>query len=115
MQPGHVGADFAGAAQADQGIKIAPGKAKRLGRRATIREDWDDIKSVVMRYIVAQKFTQNPELMQMLRDTCTAELIEGNNWHDNVWGICQCPKCENTGQNLLGKILMEIRDGQPEK
>jgi predicted NAD-dependent protein-ADP-ribosyltransferase YbiA (DUF1768 family) len=33
------------------------------------------------------------------------ELIEGNYWHDHIWGVC-----DGTGTNWLGKILMEIRD-----
>ena len=28
----------------------------------------------------------------------------------NTWGDCSCPKCKNiTGQNLLGKALMDVR------
>ena len=38
-------------------------------------------------------------------------LIEGNYWHDNFWGICDCGKNE-TGviHNALGVILYSIRE-----
>lgn len=37
--------------------------------------------------------------------TGDAELIEGNNWGDTFWGVCN-----GRGENMLGKLLMEIRD-----
>ena len=40
-------------------------------------------------------------------------LTEGNNWHDNYWGVCKCnsSKClDKVGRNKLGKILMQIRE-----
>ena len=50
------------------------------------------------------KFTQNPNLAQLLIETGDATLIEGNNWDDVVWGVCN-----GVGENRLGKILMQIR------
>lgn len=38
--------------------------------------------------------------------TGSAELIEGNVWNDTFWGVCR-----GRGQNHLGRILMEVRDG----
>lgn len=83
----------------------SPAEAKKLGRKITIREDWDSIKLVVMEYVCRQKFLTDPE-RQMLLDTGDEELIEGNTWGDVFWG--QCPL--GTGENHLGKILMKIRD-----
>jgi predicted NAD-dependent protein-ADP-ribosyltransferase YbiA (DUF1768 family) len=40
------------------------------------------------------------------------DLIEGNTWHDNFWGVCSCPKCTFPPipqTNWLGKILVEER------
>ena len=37
------------------------------------------------------------------------ELIEGNYWHDTCWGVCNCAKCGDKGENRLGKLLMEVR------
>lgn len=63
-----------------------------------------------MRRVVHAKFTQNPALAIMLLGTGSSELEEGNSWHDNYFGNCYCPACQNIkGKNMLGKILMEER------
>ena len=55
-------------------------------------------------------FKQNILARETLLGTSTKELVEGNYWHDNVWGDCSCEKCKNIkGQNLLGKQLMQVR------
>lgn len=90
---------------------LDPKTTKAMGRKANLREDWDEVKNDVMRRIVKLKFEQNIDLAKKLIGTGDAVLIEGNNWHDNYWGICTCDKCEKIrGNNMLGKILMEIRD-----
>ncbi len=83
-----------------------PGKAKRLGRKATLREDWEDIKLHAMEDICRIKFTSNDALARLLVNTGDAILVEGNNWNDKFWG--QCPV--GFGQNNLGLILMKIRE-----
>lgn len=86
-----------------------PGEAKRIGRRITIRGDWESIKLDVMETALRKKFAI-PELREQLLATGDAELIEGNWWHDNTWGDCSCDKCKGIpGQNNLGKLLMKIR------
>lgn len=81
-----------------------PGQSKRLGRRVTLRPDWEEIKLDVMLDLVRQKF-QDPELRAKLLATDTRPLIEGNHWGDAFWGICN-----SEGSNHLGKILMRVRD-----
>lgn len=81
-----------------------PGIAKRLGRAVTMTPDWDNKKVSVMRGLVRKKF-ENPLLRAMLVATEDAVLVEGNTWNDTTWGVCK-----GTGQNWLGKILMEIRE-----
>lgn len=89
----------------------APGQAKRMGRRLALRSDWEIVKFDIMRMVVSTKFEQHPELMKLLIETGDSLLIEGNLWHDNTWGICYCPDCDKiSGKNMLGIILMEIRD-----
>jgi predicted NAD-dependent protein-ADP-ribosyltransferase YbiA (DUF1768 family) len=66
------------------------------------------VRVTVMKAVVRMKFLQNPELLKQLKETGDEELIEGNTWHDNFWGICYCGKCKK-GLNTLGKILMEVR------
>ena len=80
-----------------------PGDAKKMGRQVPMRKDWDKIKIDVMRHLLRQKFT-HPALRTLLIATGDAELIEGNTWDDFFWGVCK-----GTGQNWLGKLLMEVR------
>ena len=84
--------------------------AKMLGRRVDIRPDWEDIKLTVMENVCRCKFTQDPQLAQLLLNTGDAELIEGNRWNDTYWGVCG-----GIGENNLGKILMRIRSELQEK
>ena len=90
-------------------IKMAPtaGKAKRMGAKCRMRDDWETVKVGIMKDIVRAKFS-DPELAKMLLATGDAELIEGNNWNDTTWG-CVWENGEWEGRNLLGRILMEIR------
>lgn len=85
-----------------------PGKAKRLGRKATLRADWDKVKESVMEGLVRQKFTRHRPLAVELLETGDAEIIEGNTWGDATWGMVE-KAGKWTGSNLLGKILMKVR------
>lgn len=89
----------------------SPGAAKHLGRRATLRERWDELHRYhVMDQVLAAKFT-DPHLRDRLIDTGTALLIEANTWHDQHWGDCRCPAHRATpGRNELGQALMRLRD-----
>jgi ribA/ribD-fused uncharacterized protein len=90
-----------------------PGEAKKLGRQGKMRSDWDTARVDVMRECLRSKFLNNPELKQKLLDTGNEMLVEGTTWHDNYWGVCKCQKCRDkgiVGVNMLGKLLMEVRD-----
>ena len=85
------------------------GKAKRLGRKIQLREDWDQVKDQVMMELLLIKFNY-PEFKNLLLSTGDCLIKEGNYWHDNYWGDCTCKKCENIiGQNKLGVMIMKIR------
>jgi len=86
-----------------------PGKIKRIGRSAKLRSDWDQQKLKVMNWGVRQKFKQEP-FKEMLLATGDQLLVEGNYWHDNFFGSCNCDKCGDSGENNLGKILMDVRN-----
>ena len=93
-----------------------PGQAKHLGRHVNLRTDWEFKKLKVMRYGLKRKFDTHPDLKEQLLATGDAILIEGNTWHDNFWGDCGCPKCQNiAGKNNLGKLLMMLRDEYKEE
>lgn len=87
-----------------------PSDANTRGRRVQLRDGWDEIRHTVMTGAVRAKFA-DPQLAGMLVGTGDRLLVEGNRWHDNVWGNCVCgrPACAAEGQNLLGKLLMQIR------
>lgn len=80
-------------------------EAKRLGRRVSIRPEWEEVKLDVMYELVKQKFNlPHIGLRGLLLATGDRELIEGNHWGDTFWGVCA-----GEGQNHLGKILMRVR------
>ena len=87
-----------------------PGQAKRLGRNVILCDNWEEIKEDVMLNALRLKFAILP-LREMLLATGDEELVEGNTWHDNIWGSCSCERCKNIkGQNKLGKLLMQVRE-----
>jgi len=53
--------------------------------------------------LLIQKF-QSKEMASLLQATRGKELIEGNDWGDTLWGVC-----DGKGRNILGVILMAIR------
>lgn len=64
-----------------------------------------------MYQVVLAKFNQNHHLKEQLLNTGSSILIEGNWWHDNFWGDCECINCSTLeGRNELGKIIMKIRN-----
>ena len=87
-----------------------PGQAKRMGRRVALRPDWEQVKINAMYVGLSKKFTDE-HLADLLLKTGDEYLEEGTTWHDNEWGNCSCPKCQNIeGKNLLGQLLMKVRD-----
>ena len=89
-------------------ILLSPADAKRMGKNIKLRDDWEEVKVSIMQELVRQKFETNSDLMDRLLATKPQILIEGNLHHDTYWGWCfHCHK----GENKLGEILMDIRDG----
>lgn len=86
-----------------------PGEAKKLGRQAPIREDWEEIKVGVMEDLVRMKFSERVLAADLLA-TGDALLIEGNTWGDTWWGMVKSGDGKWTGRNELGRILMKIRN-----
>ncbi len=89
-----------------------PNQAKKAGKLFTVLPpDWHTSRKFeVMEAVLREKFFKHPDLRTKLLETGAVELIEGNTWHDNEWGSCICEKCNNTGKNNLGKLLMKIRE-----
>lgn len=84
---------------------LGPSEAKKLGRNVWMRGDWEEIKDQVMYDLVLQKFQDHRDLRLKLLSTSPAKLIEGNSWGDKYWGVC-----DGVGENVLGRILMFVRE-----
>lgn len=80
-------------------------EAKHLGRKVNLRSNWEQIKISEMTRIVQAKFKQHKDLADKLITTKDAYLEEGNTWGDKIWGTVN-----SKGANLLGKILMQVRE-----
>ena len=78
--------------------------AKTLGRKVTLRPDWEQVKDDVMLLCVRAKFTQHADLARLLLATGEAHLEEGNRHGDTVWGTV-----DGVGQNRLGRAVMQVR------
>lgn len=85
----------------------SPMIAARLGRsrKIQIRPDWESVKIDVMRKAVQAKFQTHEKLRTLLLSTGDEELVE-DAAHDTFWGC----GADGSGQNWLGRILMELRE-----
>ena len=90
-------------------IRLAgsPLEAKRAGRRVALPADWNRRRTHVMLAVVRAKFAV-PELRALLLSTGDRILAEDSPY-DPVWG-CRDRASGYTGQNLLGRALMRVRD-----
>ena len=84
-----------------------PMEAARKGRdrKRKLKRSWESMKDNVMREAVLAKFSQHNELKELLLSTGDAKLIEHTE-NDDYWGDGGNGK----GKNMLGRILMSIRD-----
>ncbi len=80
--------------------------AAQLGRTRSVplRVDWESVKDEVMRRAVLRKFETHQDIREILLGTGEEELVE-NAPGDYFWGC----GADGSGQNKLGKILMEVR------
>jgi ribA/ribD-fused uncharacterized protein len=83
----------------------SPSDAKKQGRNVEIRSDWLKVREGFMLACLRYKFSTFPHLAEMLLATASVELVEENWWNDKYWGVCK-----NEGENVLGKLLMKVRD-----
>jgi ribA/ribD-fused uncharacterized protein len=80
-------------------------QAKKLGRKFTnIRKDWEQVKVPIMKELLELKFAKGSPLAKRLL-ALQEEIVEDNTWGDTFWG-----RCNGIGDNMLGKLLMEVRE-----
>jgi N-glycosidase YbiA len=84
----------------------SPMQAAEEGRKKQnpIRQDWEEVKLDVMRKAIRSKFFQHHELKLTLVRTNDKVIIEHTS-NDNYWA----DGGDGKGQNMLGKLLMELR------
>ena len=70
-----------------------------------VRRDWYKVKLDCMRTAVRTKFTQIPDLKLLLLNTGDAVLVDHSDG-DSYWS----DGGDGSGRNMLGVVLMEIRD-----
>lgn len=99
-------------------ITSHPKEQKRLGRLVRNYNDntWVNQRKEIVKKGIYAKFKQNEYLLKQILDTENLEFVEASP-EDNIWGIGMDedhPNINNKkywkGQNLLGKILTEVRD-----
>ncbi|OCT11556.1 Swarming motility protein YbiA [Paenibacillus pectinilyticus] len=92
----------------EEQIRLArtPMEAARMGRERfrPLRSDWEEIKLAIMKEAVKAKIQQHETVRDILLSTGNCVLVEHTK-NDEFWG----DNGDGTGQNMLGKILMEIR------
>jgi len=84
--------------------KCSASDAKKYGKTMRPAPWWIDARIGIMEDLVLQKFTQHPDLQNLLLATDGQEIVEGNYWGDQFWGVCK-----GEGENNLGKIIMRVR------
>lgn len=95
-----------------------PAKAKKLGREVKNFDDskWSKVCYEIMYKINYEKYFQNTRLKNILLNTGDKMIIEANP-KDTRWGIGLSAEDDRVldesqwqGENLLGKVLMQVRD-----
>ena len=86
---------------------VSPMAVAQMGRdrKRPLRQDWEVVKDDIMREALKAKFTQNEDLRKILLETEDAILVEHTK-NDRYWG----DGGDGSGQNMLGKLLMELRE-----
>lgn len=99
---------FAGTPHADAIRQVkTPKDAAKMGRdrKRPLRRDWEKVKDDIMRKAVLKKFETHADICETLLATGDQDIVE-NSPVDYYWGC----GADGSGQNMLGKILVEVRE-----
>lgn len=64
----------------------------------------------IMERMLKLRYEQSDRARKGLLSTDGFQINSLNNSHENFWGSCVCDKCNQSGANRYGKLLMQIRD-----
>lgn len=79
-------------------------------RKLDSRPDWEDIKVEVMWWCLRVKLGQNVFAMgKLLESTEDRDIVEHSHI-DTFWGTVMAKDGRLCGQNVLGKLLMQLRE-----
>ena len=85
-------------------------KMKSKPFRKQSRNDWDKIRVKVMRWCLRVKMLQNREkFLNLLTETGDMPIVELST-RDSFWGAKPTEFDTITGMNVLGRLLMELRE-----
>lgn len=96
----------------------SPKSVKSYGKKVKGFQDdaWNEKKDSIMRTAVKAKLMQHPDILKKLRETGTRPIAEADP-RGKYWGIgtsADTSKAKDPsrwpGKNVMGKILMELRD-----
>lgn len=79
--------------------------------RGESRPDWERVRIPIMKWCLRVKLLYNWEkFSELLLETGDKPIVEDSR-KDNFWGAKPCRDRDTlTGQNVLGRLLMELRD-----
>ncbi len=82
-------------------------KSKKYRHRQ--RPDWLDIRITVMRWVIRVKYLQHPvRIGRLLSETGTLHIVEESH-KDRFWGAVGDGTGLLIGENILGRLLMELK------
>ena len=84
--------------------RLSGNKARAKAVQAEPVEDWDENINHYMEKVLLAKF-KDPKMKKLLLKTKGYKLINTNTYRDDYWGVYM-----GKGKNILGKLLMKIRD-----
>jgi ribA/ribD-fused uncharacterized protein len=84
--------------------RLSGNKARAKAIQAEPVEDWDENINHYMEKVLKAKFS-DPKMMKLLNSTKGCKLINTNTYRDDYWGVYM-----GKGKNVLGRLLMKIRD-----
>ena len=100
-------------------LKVTPGmalkmKAKAFAKRGVQREDWNYIAVDVMRFCLNLKYQNSEEFRSELERSKGKYIIEdesGRRKRPDSWGaVLDLATNEYYGKNIMGRLLMELRE-----
>ena len=107
------------AAEREAYLKVTPGmalkmKAKAFAKRGVERADWHRISVDVMRFCLNHKYQNSEEFRAELERSKGKYIIEdesGRRKRPDSWGaVLDAATNEYYGKNIMGRLLMELRE-----